>query len=225
MKKLAGNSIRLLAVGAMSIGAVTNAAAGDNEKITRNLDLTGFDRIEISGVYEMNVQVGSDYSIELSGPENEMERVEASVKNGVLILDQRDRKRGEKRRRLKNRKGIDAVITLPSLAGLEVSGVVDGEITGIDSDRFDLDISGVGDMEIAGECGTLDADVSGVGDLEAENLQCRSVTVDVSGVGSASVYASEEVDAEVSGMGDIDIYGSPQKVRKDKSMFADITVH
>ena len=37
--------------------------------------------------------------------------------------------------------------------------------------------------------------------------------------------ASEEVDARVSGMGDIDVYGSPQKVSKNKSMFADITVH
>ena len=35
----------------------------------------------------------------------------------------------------------------------------------------------------------------------------------------------EEVEARVSGMGDIDVYGSPQKVSKNKSMFADITVH
>ena len=76
-----------------------------------------------------------------------------------------------------------------------------------------------------GECGSFDADVSGVGDLEAKGLQCRVVSVEVSGVGSASVYASDEVDAEVSGMGDIDVYGSPEKVRKESSMFAEVTVH
>ncbi len=226
MKRLAGISIKTMTVAAVAFGIATTAAARDSDKITRNLDLSGFDRIEISGVYELNVSVGSDYSIELSGPEYEMQRVEASVKNGVLVLDRRDRKRGEKRRRWnENREGIDAVITLPSLIGFEVSGVVDGKITGVDSDRFDLDISGVGDVEIDGECGTLDADVSGVGDLDAEGLQCRVVLVEVSGVGSASVYASEDVDAKVSGMGDIDVYGSPEKVRKENSMFADITVH
>jgi len=226
MKRLAGICLKTLTVSAMAIGIATAAAAKDSEKITRNLDLSGFDRVEISGVYELNVAVGSDYSIELFGPEDEMDRVEASVKNGVLVLDQRDRRRGEKRRRWnKNREGIDAVITLPSLIGLDVSGVVDGEISGIDSDRFDIDISGVGDVDLDGECGTLDADVSGVGDLDAEGLQCRVVSVEVSGVGSASVYASDEVDAEVSGMGDIDVYGSPEKVRKENSMFADVTVH
>ena len=226
MKRLAGISAKTIAVSVLAIGIATTAAAKDSDKITRNLDLAGFDRIEISGVYEMNVAVGADYSIELSGPQDEMDWVEASVKNGVLILDQRDRERGEKRRRWHNsREGIDAVITLPSLIGVDVTGVVDGEISGIDSERFDIDISGVGDVDLDGECGTLDADVSGVGDLEAKDLQCRVVSVEVSGVGSASVYASEEVDAEVSGMGDIDVYGSPEKVRKENSMFADITIH
>ena len=121
MKRLARNFIKSLAVGAMAIGMATAVAAKDSEKITRNLDLSGFDRIEISGVYELDVRVGSDYSIELSGLEDEMDWVEASVKNNVLTLDQRDRKRGEKRRWRQNREGIDAVITLPSLIGLEVS--------------------------------------------------------------------------------------------------------
>ncbi len=221
MKRVAGLTVSMFA-----LAAAGAAVADGDDKITRNLDLSGFERIEISGVYELDVRVGPGYSIEISGPDDEMNRVEASVKNGVLILDQRDRKRGEKRRGWRdNREGIDAVITLPSLTGLEVSGVVDGKISGIDADRFDIDISGVGDMELDGECGTLDADVSGVGDLDAEALECRVVSVEVSGVGSASVYASEEVEAQVSGMGDIDIYGSPEKVRKESSMFADITVH
>ncbi len=225
MKRVAGLSMKALAVSALAIGVAVSATPAAAEKITRELDLSGFDRVEISGVYELSVRVGPDYSIKLFGQDDELERVEASVKDGVLKLDQRDRKRGEKRRWHNKREGIEATITLPSMIGLDVSGVVDGEITGIDSDHFDIDISGVGDMDLDGECGTFDADVSGVGDLEAQGLECRIVSVEVSGVGSASVYASEEVEAEVSGMGDIDIYGSPEKVRKENSMFADITVH
>ncbi len=150
-----------------------------------------------------------------------MDLVDVSVKNGVLRLGQEERKRSWR----KKRSGIDAKITLPSLVGLDVSGVVEGTVTKIDTERFDLDISGVGDMELSGECGELDADVSGVGDLEADGLECRAVSVEVSGVGDASVYATEEIDARVSGMGSIDVYGSPEKVRKTDSMFADITVH
>ncbi len=220
------NKFAFISVSILAIGAAGAAIAKDDKNIvTKDLELTGFDRIDVSGVYELDVEVGKEFSIELSGPDDEMNLVETSVKNGVLYLDQREAKRGERRRWRNNREGIDAKITLPSLVALEVSGVVEGSIANIDSEKFKLEISGVGDLELDGECGSLDADVSGVGDLDADALECRSVSVKVSGVGDASVFARDEVDARVSGMGDIDVYGSPEKVSKSDSMFADITVH
>jgi hypothetical protein len=208
---------------AMAVVAAGAAFAKDDETISKTYDLSGFDSIDIAGVYELDVRVGGDYSIALSGPAYEMNRVEVSVKNGVLELDQRKRQRGEKNR--SNRDGVEAVITLPNLTGVNVSGVVDGKIAGVDADSFKLNISGVGELSVEGECGALDANLSGVGDLDAEGLECRTADVRVSGVGSASVFASEAVDARVSGMGDIDVYGSPEQVSKNKGMFADITVH
>ncbi len=216
--------ISLITAGLAALCIAGVADAKDKDRVTQNYDLTGFDRIEIAGVYDLDVRVGPDFSIELSGEREEMERVEASVENGVLYLEKSKRKKmgfGFKDRD----ETIDATITLPSLTALEISGVVDGRITGIDADEFSLDLSGVGDITLDGECGSLDADVSGVGDLDARALECASVEVDVSGVGDASVFASEEVDAEVSGMGDIDVYGSPEKVHKQGGMFADVTIH
>ncbi len=214
--------IRMIAAGLSALLLAGTAVARDGDaKVTQNLDLRGFDRIDIAGVYDLEVRVGPDYSIELSGPAYEIERVEASVRNNVLHLDQSKQKTRWRGRR----EGVDAVVTLPSLRGIEVAGVVEGVITGVDSEVFDIDVSGVGDLEFDGACGTLEAEVSGVGDLEADALECRVVTIEVSGVGDASVFASEEVDAQVSGMGGIDVYGSPEKVRKSDSMFADITVH
>ncbi len=216
---------KFLTMSACALAALTAGAAfaDDDEHISKTYDLAGFDSIDIAGVYELDVRVGGDFSIALSGPAYEMNRVEVSVNDGVLELDQRKRQRGEKNRN--HRDGVEAVITLPSLTGVNVSGVVDGKIAGVDADSFKVRISGVGDLSIAGECGSLDANLSGVGDLDAEGLECRTADVRVSGVGSASIFASEEVDARVSGMGDIDVYGSPEKVSKNKGMFADITVH
>lgn len=219
MFKVAG-----IAAGVLGIGIACTALAHDEgERFSRTLDLAGFDRIKVSGVYEIDVRVGSDFSIELSGYEDEMERVEATVKNGELNLGHK--KRGWRERHDNNDHGVEAVITMPSLTGLKVSGVVDGEIAGVDVDRFNVSLSGVGDIRIAGECGDLDANVSGVGDLDARDLECRMADVNVSGVGSAAVFASEEVDANISGMGDIDVYGSPKRVHKSSGMFSDINVH
>lgn len=210
-----------IAAGAL---ALTGAAlADDDEIVSRKLDLAGFERISVAGVYELDVRVGPEFSIMLSGPAYEMDKVEASVKNGALELAQRKWKKGEKKRN--DRDGVEAVITMPSLTGLNISGVVEGHVSDIDASRFELTLSGVGDIAIDGECGAFEARVSGVGDLDAKRLECRTAVLNVSGVGDASVFATDEVDVKVSGMGDIDVYGSPEQVRKDKGMFSEITVH
>ena len=214
---------KLLTLGAAAaaLGLGAAALADKEDKVSKSLDLSDFDRIEIAGVYDLEVEVGGDYAIRLSGPAREIERVEASVADGVLELSQQERKGGWGRKR----HGVDASITLPALNGVDISGVVDGSISGVDADRFELEISGVGDIDVSGRCDSLDAEVSGVGDLDADELECRVVEIAVSGVGDASVYASEEVDARVSGMGDIDVYGKPERVSKSDSMFAEVTVH
>ncbi len=222
MKKFASTRFAVMGVGILALAAAGAALAKDEQDIVaKDYDLVGFDRIDISGVYEIEVRIGKDFSIALSGPDKEMARVEATVENGVLYLDQSK----AKHRKRHKRHGIDAKITLPSLVGLEVSGVVEGSVADIDAEKFALQISGVGDVALSGECGAFDAKVSGVGDLDAKALECRSVDIAVSGVGDASVFARDEVDARVSGMGDIDVYGGPESVQKSSSMFADITVH
>ncbi len=202
---------------------VSAAIAGDDKgRVKKTLDLADFERISISGVYDLSVKVGGPFSITISGPADEVDRVKATVSEGVLSLDQKERKRGWGGRK---RHGVDAEITMPALNGLDVSGVVDGTISDVDADAFRLAISGVGDISLAGRCDSLDATVSGVGDLDADKLECRIVDVSVSGVGDAAVFASEAVDAKVSGMGDIDVYGGPERVSKSNSMFAEVTVH
>jgi hypothetical protein len=211
----------LMTAAATALGLGAALADDRDDDTTQEFALSDFDRIEISGVYDLTVEVGGDYSVRLSGSAKELNRVEASVSDGVLDLSQKERRGGWGRKR----HGIDATISLPALNGLDISGVVDATIDGVDADIFELEISGVGDVDISGVCDELDASVSGVGDLDADKLKCRVVDVSVSGVGDASVYASEEVDASVSGMGDIDVYGSPEKVSKSDSMFAEVTVH
>lgn len=222
-------SISALSVFALSVtlGAQAYAHPDDDDKkdhIVQTFDFKGFDGIEVVGVYNMDVKVGKDFSIEASGRAKEMNRLSVEVKNGALVLSTDEKKKRSWRGKNNNR-GIDITITLPALNSLEITGIGNGEITGIDSERFDLDVSGIGAVELDGKCGTLDADFSGMGDLDAENLKCKEVKVDVSGMGSASVYASEKVDADMSGMGSIDVYGKPKTVKKDKTFMSSVDIH
>ena len=188
--------------------------------ITQQYDFVDFDRIDIGGVFEVDVAVGGDFSVKISGSPEAMERVEAAVEDGELVLGEAKRS-GKRHWRVH---GLTAVISMPALTAIDVAGVVDGDVTGISADQFDADLSGVGDLDLAGTCGSLTVHVSGVGDLDAESLECENVDVSVSGVGDASVYASQSVDASVSGIGSISIYGSPTDVDKDGSFLSSIDV-
>lgn len=189
--------------------------------ITQQYDFADFDKIDIGGVYEIDVTVGGDYSVEISGSPEEMARVEAAVENGELVLGEEHKMRGKRRWR---HHGLTAVVSMPSLTAIDVAGVVDGDVTGISADQFDANLSGVGDLDLDGSCGSLTARVSGVGELNAKDLECENVEVSVSGVGDASVYASQSVDASVSGIGSISIYGSPTDVEKNGGFLSSIDV-
>lgn len=218
----------LLAVGIaaaaayMAFGELTDIGERDRSKdVSETHDLQGFDEISVGGVYELNVHVGPAFSVEVSGAPEEMERIDVDVEDGVLRLEQEDRKFSKRRWR---NMGLTAEITLPALSAIHVAGVADAEVDGVDAEDFSASLSGVGEVDLAGTCGALTARVSGVGELDASDLQCAEVDVRVSGVGEARVYASQSVYASVSGIGSIDVEGSPTNVVKDKSLFADISV-
>lgn len=209
--------MRLIATIAALAGLLGTSAFAQS-KSSMSLDLRDFDAIEISGAYKLDVIVGEDFSIELAGPAEEMSRVEATLKNNALVL-------GSKRKIRGDHKGVKAVVTMPALNRISVSGVADADVSGVKAADFKLDLSGVGEVNIAGACDKLVARVSGVGEIDAQSLQCKAVDVKVAGVGEARVYASESVSAEVSGMGGITVYGAPKIVNKRGGFFSEIKVH
>lgn len=207
----------LLAAAALA----TPAFAG--ETIRQTYELQDFSAIEISGAYELDVKVGGDYSVAISGHEDEMARTEISVRKGALVLG--SKKRLHRANDHDGHNGLTATVTLPALDRLSVSGVVDADISGVDAGAFEVNLSGVGDVTITGRCKRLDARVSGVGELNAKALECAEADIALSGMGEASVFAREMAKAEVSGMGEINIYGSPKTVDKRGGFFSEISVH
>ncbi|MBT8472715.1 MAG: DUF2807 domain-containing protein [Marinicaulis sp.] len=207
----------------MAFGDIGDLGERDrSQDVTRNYDFDGFREIDISGVYEVKIEVGSAASINLSGAPEEMDRVEIAVTDGVLKLGSGNH--GRTKKKLRNH-GITAIITMPELEALDVSGVADVEADNIAASDFDVRLSGVGEIDLSGTCDTLSARVSGVGELDARDLECSTADVRVSGIGEATVYASDAVNAGVSGIGSISVYGTPDDVKKDKGLLSNISIH
>lgn len=203
-------------------------AHGDEESqdktdyVSETFDFADFDKISITGVYELDVEVGQPFSIVLSGRASEMKHIVVKRDGDTLELGQKKKNKTYDR---KNHKGIQAKISLPSLNALQIAGVGTGEIKGVESERFDLEIGGVGELKITGTCGTLEADVAGVGEINTKGLKCKTADVSLAGVGEMSAYASETVDVSAAGVGSVDIYGGPKNVSRSKGFLSKVKIH
>ena len=212
--------IAALALAAALIPALAFAHGKDDKAHqTQTFDFKNFEQVSVSGVYDLDVKVGEAFSITLSGHDQEMENLKVREEDGVLHLGKKNKKQ-----KYKNSNGIEASITLPNLTGLKVSGVAEGNITGIDADNFDIRVSGVGEVTMSGRCNHMTAKVSGVGEISAKDLKCNDVHVALSGVGEADVYASKSIDVSASGVGEVNVWGKPEEVSKSKGFMSSINI-
>lgn len=193
----------------------------DNREVVETYNLDGFDEIEVLGVYELEIEVGKAFSVRTEASLKEAEYLDVRVAGNTLILDNSEK--GDKRwNKNNNRKSVLAVITLPSLTDLEVTGVATGEVTGIDGGSLDLALQGVGELDLSGECDTFDVDLSGVGEIDAEDLVCENVEATMGGVGEVTVHATRSIDAEAGGIGQIKVYGDPAERKIDDGFMAKV---
>lgn len=182
---------------------------GNGKVVTDERNIADFTELELGGAYSVDVKVGGKPSLVISGEENIIKYIKTYVEGDRLIVDTR--------KNISPRKEIRIKITVPKLDALDASGACDVYAENIKSERFSIDLSGAGSIELNGSTDKCNIDISGAASLDAKNLKSRSLKVSISGASSADVYASEYIDASVSGVGSITYYGNPKDVRKDVS--------
>jgi hypothetical protein len=77
------------------------------------------------------------------------------------------------------------------------------------AEQISLRMGGAGEIAVSGQTKALHAHMGGVGSLDAQHLQADTVELDMSGLGSASVYARTAANVSLSGMGSATVYGKP----------------
>ena len=100
-------------------------------------------------------------------------------------------------------------ITVIDLTDFEISGSADVTITGLDTDSFDVGISGSGGIDAVGRAEGLTIRISGSGSFDGEGLASSTGDVSISGSGSATVNVAGELDISISGSGSVTYLGSP----------------
>lgn len=82
------------------------------------------------------------------------------------------------------------------------------------ANKINARAEGAVNMQFEGVANEFIAISEGAGNIDADQLKCKFVDCRVAGVGNASVYATEELNARVEGLGKIGYRGTPSVYKK-----------
>lgn len=182
-----------------------------------------FNAVDVSGNFEVYIKQDSVRSVKLEADENLMEYIRVSVDGETLVIETKDDVD------LKGTKGIKVYVSSPSFKQLQASGscniASENKITGQEPLRISLtgasdvdmdlafpkvkaDLSGAGSIKLRGQTKDFSVEGSGSVSVKCMELMAENVSIEISGAGSASVFASVKLDVRVSGAGDVKYKGN-----------------
>ncbi len=202
---------------------------GNDERITKEITVESFDKIEVSGAFEILLTPSESNVVIIEVDENLLRYIDIYVRGDRLFI--------ETDRRLSSRKGIKIEVPVKELRAISSSGASDIESSEpISSSELEIEVSGAGKLDLKldvklvtldlsgatlvyleGVAERLEVDMSGAGSLAAEGFEVQDCSVDISGVGHVLVNVSGSLDAQVSGLGKVEYLGEPKSVRGDVS--------
>jgi len=213
-------------------GEIVEQPLIDGERLTQVIvrDISPLVRAVADGeAPRLNIvlEPGETYGAWLEAPKDMFEHVSAVVRGGTLIVSgDKDINYDFPRATLR--------ITAPSLAYLELNGIVDlYSAAPFVSDKTEVVCNGVSAFDAAwdvreltltlngtvsgqayGTAQRLNIKLNGAGDLDAAGLIGRDVTVTINGAGKVAVGAEKNLNAVINGAGDVVYYGAPKVVQR-----------
>jgi hypothetical protein len=189
-----------------------DTAVGSGKPTTIQYPFTGFTGISAGSIFEVAIRAGADPGVAVTVDDNLVEYLDITASGDRLRIQ------------LKPTHSISgatmkAVVTLPELTSLELSGVSRGHVEGvrspkaldiklsgssrlegeIESGDLSLTLSGTSHAHLKGSAGNLRIDASGASSAEMEQLLVTDANIQTSGSSRAAIHVSGKLHAHASG--------------------------
>jgi len=138
---------------------MTGGISGSGNIVTFQEDITDFDRVVISYAFEATIQQADAYSVVLRVDDSLREYVRVSKVGKTLEIGIDPTRIGSIRRGT-----LEAEVTLPALASLDVSGASSAELESFACANVQATVSGASSA-VVNTSGSLDAEASGASHL------------------------------------------------------------
>lgn len=154
--------------------------------IVKPIEVSQIKGIEMRTLGNVKIHQGDRESLTITGPDNLVPLVKADNINGVLVLD------------------MERHVNLFDLAGSH-NLIFDIQVKELDS----IKVSGLGDVNITGQAERLAVGIPGSGEVMAGDFELKEALVNISGLGSATVWATDKLTGKISGSGCVSYYCDP----------------
>ena len=210
---------------ALLAALATLPLATSAQAATQNYGLSGFNRMRVSGPFDVHVHVGGASSAHATGPKEALDRLSIENNNGTLVIKSLPGGWGGWPTGPHGNVVIE--VSTPELRGIAITGSGDTIVDRVRGDSLDLALSGSGslaigaidvtaltammtgsgDMSLAGRTRTATATLTGSGDLKASGLVTDDAQTKLVGSGDLSLGARHVVKVLLAGSGDVTIDG------------------
>lgn len=235
MKKWILTGLIVLALTSLACSGLTIRLGGDDDSgsvriegrgplVSESRSVSGFDRIEFNGVGRLRIQQGDSESLTVEAQENVLSHIDTEVEGSTLHISM------DKDISIDLDRGITYTLVVKDLQALNLNGLGDVDVESLDTDRLtvelngagrmvvdnlqasslEMSLNGLGSVEIDGQVERQEVNITASGSYDGEDLQCADAVVDVDGLGSAEVWATDNLDVTISGAGSVNYYGSPK---------------
>jgi len=208
--------IFLLIVIAFSLNSCINSIDGNGEVTKEERKVDSFNKIDISGGYEVLINQGDKERLELEVDKNLLEYIETNTKNNTLFISSK--------KPIGNATSLKLYISVVDVDDIDVSGAIELKNKGtcktanlaidisgvadvdldVDVENLVMDMSGASETTLSGNANNFEIEISGSGELQAKKLKTRNTTIDISGAGSVKYKGNPKIEKDISGAGSIE---------------------
>ena len=209
-----------VALAALAAACSHSRAEDPGPSGTRDFQVAGFQKIQVSGPFDVEVRTGGAPVVSAKGPQNILDRMLVEVRGDTLVIKPRH-DGGGFHWNWGRHETISISVTTQELRAAQIDGSGGIRVDQVKGVGFDGAIQGSGDLSVASlDVQSLNLSVGGSGSMKADGGRAKTMTLNIQGSGdidtsgvsaetaSASIGGSGNISAKATGTASVNIAGS-----------------
>jgi hypothetical protein len=180
---------------------------GSGSIVLQERNVTGFTGVQVNISGDLTLIRGDGEALTIEGDDNLMQYIRTDVQNSKLVIDTPNNTSISPSRPFK------LTVTYSSLRSIDIWGKSTVTADGLDLPALDITFTGSGSARLTGKADTQTISISGSSIVNNFDLTSRTVNVDIKGMGTVEVTATESLNITVAGNGNIRYAGNPTITR------------